>query len=199
MATPSSVLAWRIPWMEKPGRLQSMGSHRVGHDWSDLAASMEVGYCWYWLAMYYNQEQDLWDSLGLSLGLLALQPPKWQLQCQGSPAFKMVRKDEADTYCQPCQSSSIKKVRAFPEATSSQTSTGSHWPELGHMTMCCESGKLGTKFMVNWLRLVFVKLQQALESPGGLKIPLIATPHPSPTPPRFWFSQPRLEPEDFII
>ena len=38
MATHSSVLAWRIPWTEKPGRLQSMGSHRVGHDWSDLAA-----------------------------------------------------------------------------------------------------------------------------------------------------------------
>ena len=32
MATHSSVLAWRIPWMEKPGGLQSMGSHRVGHD-----------------------------------------------------------------------------------------------------------------------------------------------------------------------
>ena len=32
MATHSSTLAWRIPWMEKPGRLQSMGSQRVGHD-----------------------------------------------------------------------------------------------------------------------------------------------------------------------
>ena len=32
MATHSSVLAWIMPWMEKPGRLQSMGSHRVGHD-----------------------------------------------------------------------------------------------------------------------------------------------------------------------
>ena len=30
--THSSILAWRIPWMEKPGRLQSMGSQRVGHD-----------------------------------------------------------------------------------------------------------------------------------------------------------------------
>ena len=39
MATHSSVLAWRIPWTEKLGRLQSMGLHRVGHDWSDLAAS----------------------------------------------------------------------------------------------------------------------------------------------------------------
>ena len=34
MATHSSVLAWKIPWMEEPGRLQSMGSQRVGHDWA---------------------------------------------------------------------------------------------------------------------------------------------------------------------
>ena len=32
MATHSSVFAWRIPWAEKPGSLQSMGSQRVGHD-----------------------------------------------------------------------------------------------------------------------------------------------------------------------
>ena len=32
MAPHSSILAWRIPWIEEPGRLQSMGSLRVGHD-----------------------------------------------------------------------------------------------------------------------------------------------------------------------
>ena len=32
MATHSSILAWRIPWAEEPGGLQSMGSQRVGHD-----------------------------------------------------------------------------------------------------------------------------------------------------------------------
>ena len=32
MANHSSILAWKIPWMEEPGRLQSMGSQRVGHD-----------------------------------------------------------------------------------------------------------------------------------------------------------------------
>ena len=32
MAPHSSTLAWKIPWAEEPGRLQSMGSHRVGHD-----------------------------------------------------------------------------------------------------------------------------------------------------------------------
>ena len=39
MATHSSVLAWRIPGMGEPGELPSMGSHRVRHDWSDLAAA----------------------------------------------------------------------------------------------------------------------------------------------------------------
>ena len=41
MATHSSFLAWRIPGMAEPGGLPFMGSHRVGHDWSDLAAEPE--------------------------------------------------------------------------------------------------------------------------------------------------------------
>ena len=41
MATHSSVLAWRIPGMGEPGGLPSMGSHRVGHDWSHLAAAAD--------------------------------------------------------------------------------------------------------------------------------------------------------------
>ena len=39
MATHSSLLAWRILWTEEPGGLPSIGSHRVGHNWSDLAAA----------------------------------------------------------------------------------------------------------------------------------------------------------------
>ena len=59
MATLSSVLAWRIPGMGEPGGLPSMGSHRVGHDRSDLAAAAGEnlllpfpalrGYCTAWL------------------------------------------------------------------------------------------------------------------------------------------------------
>ena len=41
MATHSSTLSWKIPWMEEPGRLQSMGSWTVGHDW---AASLSLFY-----------------------------------------------------------------------------------------------------------------------------------------------------------
>ena len=37
MATHSSIFAWRIPGMEEPGGLPSVGLHRVRHDWSDLA------------------------------------------------------------------------------------------------------------------------------------------------------------------
>ena len=39
METHSSTFAWRIPWTEEPGGLQSIGSQRIGHDRSDLAHS----------------------------------------------------------------------------------------------------------------------------------------------------------------
>ena len=56
MATHSSVIAWRIPGTGESGGLTSMGSHRVGHDWSDLAAAAvqddanteaEASFCWW--------------------------------------------------------------------------------------------------------------------------------------------------------
>ena len=42
MAIHSSTLAWKISWMEKPGRLQSMGSQRVGHDWATSLSLMDL-------------------------------------------------------------------------------------------------------------------------------------------------------------
>ena len=50
MATHSSTLAWKIPWMEEPGRLQSIGLQRVGHDWATslvhwLHGATEYIYC----------------------------------------------------------------------------------------------------------------------------------------------------------
>ena len=44
MATHSSILAWRIPGTEELGGLLSVGSHRVGHDWSNLAAAAAILY-----------------------------------------------------------------------------------------------------------------------------------------------------------
>ena len=42
MATHSNVLAWRTPGTAEPGGLPSLGLHRVGHDWSNLAAAAEI-------------------------------------------------------------------------------------------------------------------------------------------------------------
>ena len=57
MATHSSILAWRIPGTEEPGELLSMGSHRVGHDWNDLAAAAAI----WWKVLSSNV-----DSFSLS-------------------------------------------------------------------------------------------------------------------------------------
>ena len=62
MATHSSILAWRLPWMENPGELQSIGSQRAGYDWSDLAPAVyglrhhEFAGCLVWLFRAF------WDS-----------------------------------------------------------------------------------------------------------------------------------------
>ena len=71
MATHSSVLAWRIPGMAEPGGLPFMGSHRVGHDWSDLAvAATEFAGLSRWLS---GKESacNAWDigDVGLIPGL----------------------------------------------------------------------------------------------------------------------------------
>ena len=64
MAPHSSTLAWKIPWMEEPGRLPSMGSHRVGHNWSDLAAEVGLVYLYNRLTYFimfawlYENQQD---------------------------------------------------------------------------------------------------------------------------------------------
>ena len=54
MATHSSVLAWRIPGTGEPGGLPSMGSHRVRHDWSDLAAAAAAAAGWTEMLWMWN-------------------------------------------------------------------------------------------------------------------------------------------------
>ena len=61
MATHSSVLAWRIPGMGEPGGLASVELHRVGHNWSDLAAAVaEIAECWWGVRKWeLSQEKDV--------------------------------------------------------------------------------------------------------------------------------------------
>ena len=87
MATHFSTLAWRIPWTEEPGGLQSMGSHRVGYDWAtdieytciktDISSSLEgntyISHCWFFFMfffffrIYYREGRKLFLNKKLEL------------------------------------------------------------------------------------------------------------------------------------
>ena len=54
VATHSSIPAWKIPWTEEPGRLQPMGSQRVGHNWeTEHTQRRQVTYIWGQLQFFY--------------------------------------------------------------------------------------------------------------------------------------------------
>ena len=92
MATHSSVLAWRIPGTREPGGLLSMGSHRVGHDWSNLVAAAAAAagssvlgkntrvHCYCFL-------QGIFLTQGLNPHLLHWQVDALPLSHQGSSTF----------------------------------------------------------------------------------------------------------------
>ena len=73
MVTHSSILAWKIPWTEAPGGLQSMGSQRVGHDWSYFSFCVDVipylNWCWSWNSQYFGYLMRRLDSLEKTLML----------------------------------------------------------------------------------------------------------------------------------
>ena len=77
MTTHSSVLAWRIPGTREPGGLPSMGSHRFGHDWSDLAAAAASGWCVFWLRLSANSRRGLAFPKERS----RKEGPRWFLLC----------------------------------------------------------------------------------------------------------------------
>ena len=64
MATHSSILAWKIPWMEEPGRLPSMGSQRVWHDWAWRHISCPWTRVCMWLLwpIGYRGRNIIWDK-----------------------------------------------------------------------------------------------------------------------------------------
>ena len=85
MATHSSVLAWRVPGMEESGRLPSMGSHRVRHDWSDLAAAAAACYLVTYVIMWScekiwgaDQENHLCRSRKLRVSIISISIINWE-------------------------------------------------------------------------------------------------------------------------
>ena len=82
MATHSSVPAWRIPGIGEPGGLPSTGSHRVGHDWSDLAAAaygFHIPPNFLYLKKFFpNKNFGKKQDLGLKPDFPALRASDWE-------------------------------------------------------------------------------------------------------------------------
>ena len=74
MATHSSILAWRIPGAGEPGGLPSMWSHRVGHDWSDLAAAAAaylISYMFYYYYFFQGPNQKSGSLINIGSTILS--------------------------------------------------------------------------------------------------------------------------------
>ena len=85
-ATQSSILAWKIPWMEEPGGLQSIESNRVGHDW---VTSLSLGHTLqlYFAFSLFGCAGLSWDMRGYSVAACGIQrlTRDWtQASCTGS-------------------------------------------------------------------------------------------------------------------
>ena len=94
MAAHSSVLDLRIPGMGEPGKLPSMGLHRVGHDWSDLAAAEQwtlstqalqplyqnnpISIVFIWLIISLGKKKDTMVKTGLKTSIVCNWIRKWQ-------------------------------------------------------------------------------------------------------------------------
>ena len=77
MATHSSILAWKIPWAEEPGGLQSMGSQRVGHDWvTNTPHWSKAGVLIRRDAQSHRREMAMWWLV--KTGNMLLQTREWQ-------------------------------------------------------------------------------------------------------------------------
>ena len=92
MATHSSVLAWRIPGMGEPGGLPSLGSHRVGHDWSDLAAAKGQG-------VSLSKKYLNWEPKNEELNKRLKKGKSWSLVRESSEETKSSGKNTCKTVC----------------------------------------------------------------------------------------------------
>ena len=89
IATHSSILAWRIPWTEEPGRLQFMGSQRVGHDWvTNTFTFTVINTVWYW---WKKRQIHQWDGIGSQkkghINIVKWHLTKQKRQCDSGKLF----------------------------------------------------------------------------------------------------------------
>ena len=119
MATHSSVLAWRIPGTGEPGGLPSMGSHRVGYNWSDLAAAAAI----YDYALFTSGLEtwtDTTENISVKSNSQIIHIGKGNLVCTGSKG----QHDSDDRLTEFSSVQSLSRVQLFatPWITACQAS-----------------------------------------------------------------------------
>ena len=142
VATHSSILAWKIPWMEEPGRPQSMGLQRVGHDWA-TSPNKKVGLTKF-LKILLSMEKKWkspyspWNSPGQNTGVGSLSLLQGIFPTQGSnPGLPHCRQILYPV--EPQGSLRILEWVAYP------FSSGSSWPRNRTGVSCIAGG-----FFTNW-------------------------------------------------
>ena len=100
MAPHSSTLAWKIPWTEEPGRLQSMGSLKVRHDWVTLLSLFTFMHWrrkWQPTPVFLPGESQGWRSLaGCCLWVAQSQTRLKRLSSSSSKALKILNRGQAN-------------------------------------------------------------------------------------------------------
>ena len=111
MATHSSILAWRIPWTEEPGGLQSMGSQRDGHDWAINTNSV-----WVSVASYSCQHSVLFSRSVVSDSLWPYELQHARPPCPSPTPGVHSNSRPLSRWCHPAISSSVIPFSSCPHS-----------------------------------------------------------------------------------
>ena len=137
MATHFSVLAWRIPGTGEPGGLPSLGSHRVGHDWSDLAAvaAAVISYVTYiYITFFVCLKHNIVSQLILQKGKRRVNP--WDSLVNMNLPSKTGAKQTTKHYCvQSCCRMKPTWRRGQIQKATEKWSSGLAWPGWGMPTL----------------------------------------------------------------
>ena len=127
LAVSSSILAWRSPWTEEPGGLQSIGSHRVRHNWSDLTHS--------YLIRLFQSERSVDNTEMNEHGCAVIKLYLWRQKFQFHIIFTLFTLFFLEFFFQPFQNAKVIR--------SSQTIKNRQWVSFGpwgiESDLCCIS------------------------------------------------------------
>ena len=122
MAAHSIILAWRILWTEKPGGLLSLGSHRVGHNWSDLAAAAAAASHKIWYVIFSLFLKIQFSRSVMSDSLRPHEPQHARSPCPSPNPGVHLNPCPSSQWCHPTISSSVVPfsccLQSFPASGS---------------------------------------------------------------------------------